>query len=113
MSGFGSTSFVRFVVGGDPCRFGSGGRPGTVCGQTWAGAMGSFFLVSFLVRPGGRFFVPTCLGRVTPRAAAVKDGRRCGRAAGFGAARPRLDGGEHGVTLAGVGTAAIGVACAL
>src|SRR5215468_7776705 len=50
MSGFGSTSFVRFVVGGDSCRFGSGGRPGTVCGQTWAGAMGSFFLVSFLVR---------------------------------------------------------------
>src|ERR1700676_4160688 len=113
MSGFGSTSFVRFGVGGDRCRFGSGGRPGAVCGQTWAGTMRSGFLVRFFVRLQDRFFVPTCPGPVTPRAAAVKDGRRCGRAAGSGAARPRLDGGEHGVTLAGVGTAAISVPWAL
>jgi len=33
-------------------------------------------LLSFLVRPLDRFFVPTCAGAMTPRAAAVKDGRR-------------------------------------
>src|SRR5258707_4992349 len=31
---------------------------------------------SFFVRPEGRFSVPTCLGPVTSRADAVKDGRR-------------------------------------
>src|SRR5271166_5938033 len=62
------------------------------------------FLGSFLVRSEGRFFAPTCLGSVTPRADAVKDGRRSKRAAGSGVGRPRLDGGEHGVTLREVGT---------
>jgi hypothetical protein len=65
------------------------------------------FLVSFFVRPEGRFFVPTCPGGVTPRAAAVKAGRHAGGAAVSCAGRPRLDGGEHGVTLAAVGAAAI------
>lgn len=51
--------------------------------------------------------VPTCFGSVTPRAVAVKDGRRCAGAAGSAVARPRLDGGEHGVTLEMLGTAAI------
>ena len=68
------------------------------------------FRVSFLVRPEGRFFVPTCLCVGTPRAAAVKDGP-------LGpppeAARSVLDGGEHGVTLAVVGTSAICAPCAV
>src|ERR1700730_13190088 len=55
-----------------------------------------FGLVSFFVRPDGRFSVPTCPGPGKPRADAVKDGP-------FGpppgAARSVLDGGEHGVTL--------------
>jgi hypothetical protein len=55
----------------------------------------------------GRFFVPTCLGSGTPRADAVKDGRRCEGEADSAVARPRLDGGEHGVTLQVVGTAVI------
>jgi len=35
-----------------------------------------------------------------PGAAAVKAGRRTGWAAAASASRPRLDGGEHGATLA-------------
>jgi len=34
-------------------------------------------LISFFVRREDRFFVPTCPGSMTPRADAVKDGRRC------------------------------------
>src|SRR5580704_10746864 len=60
-------------------------------------------LDQFLCSIEGRFFVPTCISPVTPRAAAVKDGP-------LGpppeAARSVLDGGEHGVTLARVGTTA-------
>jgi hypothetical protein len=59
-------------------------------------------------RSEGRFFVPTCHGRVTPRAAAVKDGRRPPPAA----ARSVLDGGEHGVTLEVVGADPICSSCA-
>src|SRR5258706_8739476 len=51
--------------------------------------------------------VPTCIGPVTPRAAAVKDGRRAALSTSSVLDRPRLDGGEHGVTLAQVGTADI------
>ena len=43
-------------------------------------------VVSFLVRPGGPFLRPDLPWRVTPRAAAVKDGRRsarCGERCGF------------------------------
>src|ERR1700681_4661531 len=40
-------------------------------------------LVSFLVRPRGRFFVPTCAGAMTPRAGAVKAGRRSTRVVRF------------------------------
>jgi hypothetical protein len=61
------------------------------------------FLVSFFVRPQDRFFVPTCRGAVTPGAAAVKAGRRSVERANAGLGRPRLDGGEHGVTLGGSG----------
>ena len=64
----------------------------------------SFFSVSFFVRPEGRFFVPTRAGAGTPRAAAVKAGRRDTLAANSAATRPRLDGGEHGVRLPAVGT---------
>src|SRR5436190_22842784 len=108
MSGFGSTSLVRFGVRGGagleavdaPARSGVGRGP----------MPPRRLSSSFFVRPEGRFFVPTCLCSVTPRAAAVKDGP-------LGpppeAARSVLDGGEHGVTLAGVGTAAISVPCAL
>ena len=64
--------------------------------------------VSFLVRPQDRFFVPTCAGAMTPRAGAVKAGRRSWGVAGSGLDRPRLDGAEHGVMLGRVGTAAIG-----
>jgi hypothetical protein len=50
-------------------------------------------------------------GSVTPRADAVKDGRRSERAAGRGIGRPRLDGGEHGVTLRVVGPVTISTPC--
>ena len=40
---------------------------------------------------------------MTPRATAVKHGRRVSGDAPCGIARPRLDGGEHGVKLDGVG----------
>ena len=46
-----------------------------------------------------------CLG--APRAAAVKAGRRGAGATSSALARPRLDGGEHGVTLQSVGTTTI------
>ena len=65
-------------------------------------------LVSFLVRPQDRFFVPTCAGAMTPRADAVKAGRRSVDVANAGLDRPRLDGAEHGVMLGRVGTAATG-----
>jgi hypothetical protein len=41
----------------------------------------------------------------TPVAAAVKAGRRTGGAARSAVARPRLDGGEHGVKLTAAGPA--------
>ncbi len=69
-------------------------------------AIALLLVVSFFVRGGDRFFVPTCAGAVTPRAAAVKAGRRCVLSAISAFARPRLDGGEHGVTLGVVGTLA-------
>src|SRR5262249_14991267 len=53
-------------------------------------------LVGFLVRPRDRFFVPTCSASGTPRADAVKAGRRSGASTNSGIASPRLDGGEHG-----------------
>jgi hypothetical protein len=40
---------------------------------------------------------------MTPRADIVKAGRRASVAAHFAVARPRLDGGKHGVKLAAVG----------
>src|SRR6516162_6968933 len=43
-------------------------------------------------------------GAGTPRAVAVKAGRRDTLAANSAATRPRLDGGEHGVRLPAVGT---------
>src|SRR5262245_58608074 len=64
-------------------------------------------LVGFLVRPRDRFFVPTCSASGTPRADAVKAGRRSGASTNSGIASPRLDGGEHGVTLRAIGTSAI------
>ena len=64
-------------------------------------------LLSFLVRPQDRFFVPTCAGAMTPRAGAFKAGRRSVDAANAGLDRPRLDDAEHGVMLGRVGTAAI------
>jgi len=56
-------------------------------------------LVPFLGSTESRFFVPTCHGSMTPRADAVKDGRRAGGSTSSAVARPRLDGGEHGVPL--------------
>jgi hypothetical protein len=52
---------------------------------------------------GARFFVPTRAAAGTTRADAVKAGRRGVSAAPSAVARPRLDGGEHGVTLRAVG----------
>src|SRR5260221_14630557 len=88
-------------------RFGSGGRAGAVSDQIAAGPISSIFLVRFFVRSEGRFFVPTCPWPVTPRAGAVKDGRRGSPSPNSALARPRLDGGEHGVTLGVVGTCTI------
>src|SRR5450432_2710869 len=60
--------------------------------------------VRFSVRSKDRFSVPTCPGSGTPSAAAVKDGRRSVQPTSSALDRPRLDGGEHGVTLPDVGT---------
>jgi putative tryptophan/tyrosine transport system substrate-binding protein len=56
---------------------------------------------------------PTCRGGVTPRADAVKADRRSLCALSSALARPRLDGGEHGVKLRRVGAVAVGVSCAV
>ena len=63
----------------------------------------SFFLVSFFVRSGARFFVPTHKSQTLSRAGAVKVGRRANVAAGSIIARPYLDGSEHDGTLGVVG----------
>jgi hypothetical protein len=84
-------------------------RGGVVCQAATEAVVTFLLMVSFFVRPEGRFSVPTCPGPVTPRAAAVKDGRRPPPEA----ARSVLDGGEHGVTLGKVGTAAISTPWAL
>jgi hypothetical protein len=78
--------------------------PILVWGQSRGGATNSLrhFNVlhgQFLCSPGGRFFVPTSILPGAPRAAAVKAGRRCTRAAGSTLARPRLDGGKPGARL--------------
>jgi hypothetical protein len=65
----------------------------------WKGPLTPTLLVPFLGSTESRFFVPTCHGSMTPRADAVKDGRRAGGSTSSAVARPRLDGGEHGVTL--------------
>ena len=54
--------------------------------------------------PCGRSFVPARACAETPRARVVKAGRRAWLASRSGAARPRLDGPEHGATLTSVGT---------
>jgi len=54
----------------------------------------------FLCSTSGPFLRPDLPAATTPRAAAVKAGRRAGGAALSAVARPRLDGGEHGVKLA-------------
>src|SRR5947209_81779 len=99
------------------------GRKGACRGELKEGALRSggtagamftnLFLVSFFVRSEGRFFVPTRVRSQTARADAVKAGRRRTIAAGSSIARPRLDGGEHGVTLRTVGTSTISTPCAL
>src|SRR6266705_1370504 len=48
-----------------------------------------------------------------PRTAAVKAGRRTPGAACRSADRPRLDGGEHGASLAGLGRSALGASVAM
>ena len=63
----------------------------------------SFFFVSFFVRSGARFFVPTHKPQTLSRAGAVKVGRRTNVAAGSIIARPYLDGSEHDGTLGVVG----------
>jgi hypothetical protein len=60
-------------------------------------------LTSFFVRPKEPFLRPDLRSQMTPRAGAVKDGRRSGGASGSALDRPRLDGTEHGVILAAVG----------
>jgi hypothetical protein len=60
--------------------------------------------IRFFVRSEGRFFVPTRTSAMTPRADAVKDGRRSIGFTNSALNRPRLDGGEHGVMLSFVGT---------
>jgi hypothetical protein len=52
---------------------------------------------------GRPFLRPDLPAAVAPRADAVKAGRRVSLAACSQLARPRLDGGEHGVMLAPVG----------
>jgi len=51
-----------------------------------------------------RFLRPDLPQSSTPRADAVKDGRRRVRAKSRRLARPLLDGGEHGVMLWALGT---------
>jgi hypothetical protein len=65
----------------------------------------TLLISSFSVRPErARFSVTTRAGAGTPSAAAVKADRRDAFAPSSPASRSRLDGGEHGVRLAAVGT---------
>src|SRR5712691_8060490 len=61
--------------------------------------------------PCGRSFVPARACAETPRARVVKAGRRAYLASRSGAARPRLDGPEHGATLTPVGTPSCPCCC--
>src|ERR1700758_3051875 len=74
-----------------------------ILSQTSAGKL-NYFIDRLLILlcavplfvPGGRSFVPTCGATDAPRAGAVKAGRRAGLASRVRAARPCLDGPEHG-----------------
>src|ERR1700704_419076 len=56
------------------------------------------------------FLRPDLASTSPPRADAVKVGRRANRATTSNVPRPRLDGGEHGGTLAPVGVTTIATA---
>lgn len=58
----------------------------------------SFCLLSFFVRPR-RFFVPTYEAAGAPRCSRSQGWPSRGRCHGFGACRPRLDGGKPGATM--------------
>src|ERR1041385_6546950 len=92
MSGFGSTSVVRFGCGGP-------GESGTTPGAVLAGHSDAAVPPVSLFDLEARFFVPT---HGLPSASwrdAVKAGRRAAGAARTDACRPRLDGVEHEARL--------------
>src|SRR5262249_4971518 len=70
---------------------------GEFCQGGAARVLSIFSSVSFFVRPGSRFFVPTCTSALPARAEAVKDGRVSAHR------RLVLEGSEHDGTLAVIG----------
>ena len=58
-------------------------------------------IFKFLCSTAAPFLRPDLAATTTSREAAVKDGRRSGFRLSPAAARPRLDGREHGVMLKG------------
>jgi hypothetical protein len=60
-------------------------------------------LVSFFVRPGGRFFVPIRADGEAASAGRVKGGRGAGLATRSALFRPSLDAAEHAAKLDAVG----------
>src|SRR5262249_6507126 len=58
---------------------------------------------SFFVRPGSRFFVPTCAGEAAAGADRVKGGRGAGLSTRAVLWRPSLDAVEHAARLDAVG----------
>src|SRR5262249_24375779 len=113
LSGFRSTSFVRFGLE-IPAGTEAVDAPAGHLHQAGAGVVSSSpLLVGFFVRPESRFFVPTRAGVPTPRAAAVEAGCCAVLETRSALGRPRLADGEHGVRLPAVGTSISSAPCAL
>src|SRR5882762_2436808 len=97
-------SFPAFAAGNAPLKLVKG-----FMGQV--GLVMSLAFVSLFDR--GPFLRPDRGRGDAPRTAAVKAGRRGLRAARCSAYRPRLDGGEHGARLAGLGRSTVGTRVAM
>ena len=76
----------------------------TSAGKLIMSSVAPHFCAVPLFVPGGRSFVPTWRVQARRAQGAVKAGRRAGLASRFRAARPRLDGPEHGARITLDGT---------
>src|SRR5438876_3789886 len=107
---FGSPVFARAGKTDPPSRLIlSQTSAGTRCLAYVIGSSSSRAVPLFV--PCGRSCVPARACAETPPAGVVKAGRRAYLASRSGAARPRLDGPEHGATLTPVGTPSCPCCC--